>query len=69
MVQPLTEICWYMDAYRAGATGSNVLQKTRELKKSHRIPLVIDQPVRVPYDRSRGERVLRNEDEPVESEE
>ena len=58
-----------MDAYQAGATGSNVLQKTRELKKSHRVPLVIDQPARVPYDRSRGERVLRNEDEPVESEE
>ena len=59
VVQPLTEICRYMDAYRAGATGSNVLQKTQELKKSHCVPLVIDQPARVPYDMSRGERVLR----------
>ena len=47
-----------MDAYRAGATGNTVLQKTKELKKSHRVPLMIDQQPRVSYDRSRGREIL-----------
>ena len=59
-VHPITELCRYMEAYRAGATGNNVLEKTRELKKSHRVPLVIDQPAKVNYDRSRGRRLLGN---------
>ena len=49
-----------MDAYRAGATGNTVLQKTKELKKSHRVPLMIDQQPRVSYDRSRGREILAN---------
>ena len=49
-----------MEAYRAGATGNSVLEKTRELKKSHRVPLVIDQPAKVNYARSRGRRLLSN---------
>ena len=47
-----------MDAYRAGATGNTVLQKTREMKKSHRVPLMIEQQPRVSYDRSRGRRIV-----------
>ena len=47
-----------MDAYREGATGNTVLAKTREMKKSHRVPLMIDQQPRVSYDRSRGRQVL-----------
>ena len=47
-----------MEAYRAGATGNTVLAKTREMKKSHRVPLMIDQQPRVSYDRSRGTRIL-----------
>ena len=49
-----------MDAYREGATGDTVLAKTREMKKSHRVHLVIDQPAKVNYDRSRGRRLLGN---------
>ena len=51
-------ICFhrYMDAYREGATGNTVLAKTREMKKSHRVPLMIDQQPRVSYDRKRGRR-------------
>ena len=49
-----------MDAYRAGATGNTILQKTKELKKSHRVPLMIDQQPRVSYDRSRGREILAN---------
>ena len=49
-----------MDAYRAGATGNTVLQKTKELKKSHHAPLMIDQQPRVSYDRSRGREILAN---------
>ena len=53
-------ICFhrYMDAYREGATGNTVLAKTREMKKSHRVPLMIDQQPRVSYDRSRGRRIV-----------
>ena len=47
-----------MDAYREGATGNTVLAKTREMKKSHRVPLMIDQQHRVSYDRSRGRRIV-----------
>ena len=47
-----------MDAYRVGATGNTVLEKTREMKKSHRVPLMIDQQPRVSYDRSRGRRIV-----------
>ena len=47
-----------MDAYREGATGNTVLAKTREMKKSHRVPLMIDQQPRVSYDRSRGRRIV-----------
>ena len=46
-----------MDAYREGATGDTVLAKTREMKKSHRVPLMLDQQPRVSYDRSRGRRI------------
>ena len=49
-----------MDAYRVGATGNTVLEKTREMKKSHRVPLMIDQQPRVSYDRSRGRRIVMN---------
>ena len=49
-----------MDAYRVGATGNTVLKKTREMKKSHRVPLMIDQQPRVSYDRSRGRRIVMN---------
>ena len=49
-----------MDAYRAGATGNTILQKTKELKKSHRVPLMIDQQPRVSYDRSRRREILAN---------
>ena len=47
-----------MDAYREGATGNTVLEKTREMKKSHRVPLMIDQQPQVSYDRSRGRQIL-----------
>ena len=47
-----------MDAYREGATGNRVLAKTREMKKSHRVPLMIDQQPRVSYDRSRGRQIV-----------
>ena len=47
-----------MDAYREGATGNTVLEKTREMKKSHRVPLMIDQQPRESYDRSRGRRIV-----------
>ena len=47
-----------MDAYRAGATGNTVLHKTREMKKSHHVPLMIEQQPRVSYDRSRGRRIV-----------
>ena len=47
-----------MDAYREGATGNTVLEKTREMKKSHRGPLMIDQQPRESYDRSRGRRIV-----------
>ena len=49
---------WYMDAYREGATGATVLQKTKEMKKSHRVPLVLDQLSTGGYNRSRGRRLL-----------
>ena len=47
-----------MDAYLDGATGNTVLAKTREIKKSHCVPLMIDQQPRVSYDRSRGRRIV-----------
>ena len=46
-----------MDAYREGATGNTVLEKIKAMKKSHRVPLMIDQQPRVSYDRSRGRRI------------
>ena len=56
-----------MDAYREGATGNSILEKTRQMKKSHRVPLMIDQQPRVGYDRNRGRRIVsdieRNERE------
>ena len=47
-----------MDAYREGATGNTVLEKTRLLKKSHRVPMMIDQQPRKNYDRNRGRRIV-----------
>ena len=55
----------FMEAYREGATGNNVLAKTKAIKKRHRVPLVVDQEPRVGYDRNRGRRAL---DEHRESE-
>ena len=43
-----------MQAYRDGATGLNVLQKTKEIKKSHRVPLLTEHLPRGVYDRKRG---------------
>ena len=54
-----------MDAYRNGATGNTVLAKTRETKKSHRVPLQIEQQPRVSYDRSRGRRIMTERNEVV----
>ena len=54
-----------MEAYREGATGNTVLAKTKEIKKRHRAPLMVDQEPRVGYDRNRGRRAL---DEHRESE-
>ena len=48
----------FMDAYREGATGNSILEKTRQMKKSHRVPLMIDQQPRVGYDRNRGRRIV-----------
>ena len=47
-----------MEAYREGATGNTVLAKTKEIKKRHRAPLMVDQEPRVGYDRNRGRREL-----------
>ena len=44
----------FMQAYRDGATGLNVLQKTKEIKKSHRVPLLTEHLPRGVYDRKRG---------------
>ena len=38
-----------------------MLAKTKEMKKSHRVPLMIDQQPRVSYDRSRGTRILERD--------
>ena len=57
-----------MEAYREGATGNNVLAKTKAIKKRHRVPLVVDQQPRVEYDRSRGRRALEEQHESEESE-
>ena len=43
-----------MQAYRDGATGLNVLQKTKEIKKSHRVPLLTEHLPRGVYDRKCG---------------
>ena len=56
--KPLTSTVRYMDAFREGATGATVLQKTKEMKKSHRVPLVLDQLSKGGYDRSRRRRLL-----------
>ena len=47
-----------MDAYRQGATGNTVLEKTREIKKSHRVPQIIDPQPRGKYDRSRWRQIV-----------
>ena len=49
-----------MEAYRQGATGDTVLEKTKELKRYHRVPLGIDPQPRVGYDRNRGRQALEN---------
>ena len=49
-----------MQAYRDGATGLNVLQRTKEIKKPHRVPLLTEHLPRGVYDRKRG---LREEGE------
>ena len=56
-----------MEAYREGATGNNVLSKTKAIKKRHRVPLVAEQQPRVGYDRNRGRRAL-NEQREIDSE-
>ena len=48
-----------MQAYREGATGMDVLQKTKAIKKSHRVPLLLEQQPREAYSRNRGQRVAR----------
>ena len=48
-----------MQAYREGATGMNVLQKTKAIKKSHRVPLLLEQQPREAYSRNRGQRVAQ----------
>ena len=40
-----------------------MLAKTKEMKKSHRVPLVIDQQPRGLYDRSRGRQIVMRRDE------
>ena len=57
-----------MQAYREGATGNDVLAKTKAIKKRHRAPLVVEQQPRVGYDRSRGRRALEEQHESEESE-
>ena len=47
----------YMQAYREGATGLDVLQKVKQLKKSHRVPMLLEQQPREAYSRNRG-RIL-----------
>ena len=46
-----------MQAYREGATGLDVLQKVKQLKKSHRVPMLLEQQPREAYNRNRG-RIL-----------
>ena len=48
--------------YRQGATGNTVLDKTKEMKKSHCVPMIIDRQPRVSYDRSRGRQILMRRD-------
>ena len=46
-----------MQAYREGAIGMDVLQKVKALKKSHRVPMLLEQQPREAYSRNRG-RIL-----------
>ena len=49
----------FMQAYREGATGMDVLEKTKAIKKSHRVPLLLEQQPREAYSSNRVQRVAK----------
>ena len=55
---------WFLDAYKDGANALDVVARTRELKKRHRVPLVMpdDQSKRA-YARKRQTRSCGEEEE------
>ena len=42
-----------MQAYREGATEKDVLDKVKQIKKSHRVPMLLEQQPKQAYSRNR----------------